>query len=151
MRNHPKGEEYTDEVFKLLEDRQIGREAGKTIGSIALNNDGVLTKQNYSVIRVSSYSNAESVLTSTNFSAFCSPKVLFSRITPSYCWVQRVQGYLIRIFCATSLPNKNPSDAYLQESYLVALAALIRGVPKATYVHLMPTVSLQTIPATPDH
>ncbi|KAG8745003.1 hypothetical protein FRC10_009111 [Ceratobasidium sp. 414] len=52
VRNHPKGEEYTNDVFKLLEDHQIGRDAGKTIGSIALNDDGVLTKQNHSVIRL---------------------------------------------------------------------------------------------------
>jgi hypothetical protein len=52
VRNHAKGEEYTDNIFKLLEDRQLGRDAGKAIGNIALNNDEVLTKQNYSVVRV---------------------------------------------------------------------------------------------------
>lgn len=53
VQNHAKGDEYVDSVFSLLEDHQLGRDAGKAIGDIALNNDGVLTKQNYSVVRVS--------------------------------------------------------------------------------------------------
>ncbi|KAG9103692.1 hypothetical protein FRC06_008809 [Ceratobasidium sp. 370] len=105
VRDHPKGEEYTNNVFKLLEDHQIGRDAGKTIGSIALNDDGVLTKQNYSVVRLFA------------LQKFC------SRVLPRV-----IAGY------------KDSQDSHLREAYLVALAALIRAVPKATYAHLMSTL-----------
>lgn len=53
VQNHEKGEQYVDNVFALLEDPQVGRHAGKAIGDIALNNDGVLTKKNYASVRVS--------------------------------------------------------------------------------------------------
>ncbi|KAG8685983.1 hypothetical protein FRC09_014428, partial [Ceratobasidium sp. 395] len=105
VRNHPKGEKYTDDVFKLLEDHQIGRDAGKTIGSIALNNDGVLTKQNHSVVRLFA------------LQKLCS--IVLPRV---------IAGY------------KESTDAYLQEAYLVALASLIRAIPKATYVYMTSTL-----------
>ncbi|KAG8771303.1 hypothetical protein FRC12_003698 [Ceratobasidium sp. 428] len=105
VRNHPKGEKYTDDVFKLLEDHQIGRDAGKTIGSIALNNDGVLTKQNHSVVRLFA------------LQKLCS--IVLPRV---------IAGY------------KESTDTHLQEAYLVALASLIRAVPKATYVYMASTL-----------
>ncbi|QRV73960.1 MMS19 nucleotide excision repair protein [Ceratobasidium sp. AG-Ba] len=105
VRNHPKGEEYTEDIFKLLEDYQIGKEAGKAIGSIASNNDDVLTKQNYCAVRLFA------------LQRFC------SQVLPRV-----INGY------------KESNDAYLRESYLVALAALIRAVPKASYTHLLPTL-----------
>ncbi|KAG9088547.1 hypothetical protein FS749_002072 [Ceratobasidium sp. UAMH 11750] len=107
VRDHPKGEEYTNEVFKLLEDHQIGRDAGKIIGSIALNDDGVLTKQNYSIVRLFA------------LQKFC------SRVLPRV-----IAGYR----------DSQGLDTNLREAYLVALAALIRAVPKATFAHMMPTL-----------
>lgn len=53
VQNLEKGEEYVESVFSLLEDPQVGHDAGKAIGDIALNNDGVLTKRNYASVRVS--------------------------------------------------------------------------------------------------
>lgn len=105
VQNHERGEQYVDNVFALLEDPQVGRNAGKAIGDIALNNDGVLTKKNYASVRL-----------------FALQK-LCSRILPRV-----VSGY------------KESKDAHLQDAYLVALASLIRAVPKATYAEYLPTL-----------
>jgi hypothetical protein len=53
VQNHERGEQYVDGVFSLFEDPLAGRYAGKAIGDIASNNDGVLTKKNYASVRVS--------------------------------------------------------------------------------------------------
>ncbi|KAJ1306672.1 hypothetical protein OPQ81_007667 [Rhizoctonia solani] len=105
VQNHPKGEEYIDSVFSLFEDPLVGRIAGKAIGEIALNSDGVLAKKNYAIVR------------------------LFS----------------LQKLCARLLPRvisgcKESKDTHLQEAHLVALASLIKAVPKATYAPHLPVL-----------
>ncbi|CAE6417929.1 unnamed protein product [Rhizoctonia solani] len=105
VQSHPKGEEYIDNVFSLFEDPLVGRAAGKAIGDIALNNDGVLTKKNGAAVRL-----------------FALQK-LCARLLPRV-----VSGY------------KESKDSQFQDAYLVALASLIKAVPKATYVEHLPVL-----------
>ncbi|CAE6532510.1 unnamed protein product [Rhizoctonia solani] len=103
VQNDKKGEEYIDNVFSLFEDPLVGRIAGKAIGEIALNNDGVLTKKNYASVRL------------------FAPQKLCTRLLPRV-----ISGY------------KESKDPQLQDAYLVALASLIKAVPKVTYVDHLP-------------
>ncbi|CAE6466774.1 unnamed protein product [Rhizoctonia solani] len=103
VQNHVKGGEYIDNVFSLFEDPLLGRAAGKVVGEIALNNDGVLTKKNHAIVRL-----------------FALQK-LCTQLLPRV-----ISGY------------KESKDPQLQDAHLVALASLIKAVPKATYAaHLL--------------
>ncbi|CAE6522908.1 unnamed protein product [Rhizoctonia solani] len=98
VQNHTKGGEYIDNVFSLFEDPLLGRVAGKVVGEIASNNDGVLTKKNYAIVRL----------------------------------------FALQKLCTQLLPrvisgHKESKDPQLQDAHLVALASLIKAVPKATY------------------
>ncbi|CAE6485127.1 unnamed protein product [Rhizoctonia solani] len=98
VQNHIKGEECINKVFSLFDDPLIGRDAGKLVGEIALNNDGVLTKKNYATVRLFALQ---------KLCTWLLPKV--------------ISGY------------KESKDSQLQDAHLVALASLIKAVPKATY------------------
>ncbi|CAE7224793.1 unnamed protein product [Rhizoctonia solani] len=52
VQDHTKAGECIDNVFSLFEDPLVGRVAGKMVGEIALNNDGVLTKKNHAIVRL---------------------------------------------------------------------------------------------------
>ncbi|KAH7335417.1 ARM repeat-containing protein [Rhizoctonia solani] len=105
VQNHRKGEEYIDSVFSLFEDPLVGRAAGKAVGEIATNTDGVLTKKNYAAVRL----------------------------------------FALQKLCTHLLPRvllgyKESKDSQLQDAHLVALASLIKAVPKATYVDHLPVL-----------
>lgn len=99
VQNHRQGEELVDKVFSLFEDPLVGRAAGKAVGEIATNIDGVLTKKNYATVRLFA------------LQKLCTH--LLSRVLSGY---------------------KESKDSQLQDAHLVALASLIKAVPKATYV-----------------
>ncbi|CAE6482007.1 unnamed protein product [Rhizoctonia solani] len=105
VQSHKKAEEYINRVFLLFEDPLIGRAAGKAIGEIATNTDGVLTKRNYATVRL-----------------FALQK-LCTHLLPRV-----LSGY------------KESKDSQLQDAHLVALASLIKAVPKATYADHLPVL-----------
>ncbi|GAB1518385.1 hypothetical protein RhiTH_001444 [Rhizoctonia solani] len=102
VQSHQKGDECVNNVFSLFEDPLVGRAAGKAIGEIALNDDGVLTKKNSATIRL-----------------FALQK-LCARLLPRV-----ILGY------------KESKESLIQDAYLVALASLIKAVPKSTYAEYL--------------
>ncbi|KAG8691244.1 hypothetical protein FRC11_005626 [Ceratobasidium sp. 423] len=120
VQDDTKGGEYIDNVFSLFEDPLVGRIAGKAIGEIALNNDGVLTKKNYASVRLFALQKLCAALL---------PRVISGCKESKGTYATPKKGIVLRQY---------DSDSQLQDAYLVALASLIKAVPKATYMDHLP-------------
>lgn len=58
VRGHPMSAKYTDKLFELFDDPNVGWDAARAIGKVP-RKDKVLTKQNHAVVRVRNFLRCE--------------------------------------------------------------------------------------------
>lgn len=132
-----------DRLFDLFDDEQVSWDAARTVGRIPAT-DKILTKKNHAILRVSPQTTRENLNAHSHVrSRYCMPRSTAApffrasskeRKRPHVC----VRPYLRhQAHCIADHAFLEPAR---QNAYLVALAALIKSVPKSTYTHEMPSV-----------
>ena len=128
-----------DRLIELFDDESVSWDAARAVGRIP-GEDKVLTKRNHAIIKVRYDCGGRAWFTDGQ-SRFFTHR---STRTLSFLGSLKARRHHVR-----RLPMQKwdvlidqLAESSRQNAYLVALAALIKSVPKSTYTHQMPAVSI---------
>jgi DNA repair/transcription protein MET18/MMS19 len=138
--------QHIDRYFSVFSDPQIGRDAAKALGTLGTGGESILIKANYAILRVSAYNNLPGLLLTVHPQLLHIQKFFNSTLPLILAGYQTSAGMHLsllihRIFDAYC---PSPIDSGEQTTYLIALASLVKSVPKSIYAHELPKVSLSS-------
>ena len=128
-----------DRLIELFDDESVSWDAARALGRIP-GEDKILTKRNHAIIKVRYDCGRRAWFTDGQFRS-CTHR---STRTPSFLGSLKARRYHVRRLLMRKWDAliDQLAESSRQNAYLVALAALIKSVPKSTYAHQMPSASI---------
>jgi DNA repair/transcription protein MET18/MMS19 len=134
---------FTERLFDLLKDKEIGWEAAKALGEI-VDSDAILTKDNKANVKVIRFIQTNTAADRDQSKVLYVQKYV-STILPKLVALARTGGSGCSVIPAILHQPNTTTDGTEQTASLVALISVIKACPRTTYANEMPSVCFMNL------